>query len=385
MRNVIIIATALLLSSCSPGSMSSSGFTSDAKVADKTKTGEMLKMLPPAAQKVVVSVYNFEDQTGQHKPDDSSAQYSRAVTQGGLSILNKALLDAGSHGWFTVIERGGLQNLLQERQIIRSTRDQYRLPNGNKLPDLGPLLYAGLLLEGGIVSYESNILTGGIGARYLGIGGSTEYRQDIVTVYLRAISVQTGEVLLSVNTSKTIFSSGVSGGAYKYVAVDKLLEIESGFTVNEPPQFAVRQAIEMAVYSLIMEGAERSLWNFSSPAGQTLLKEYISKRDEGKPVETTAVVEPALIKEPGAAEAAANTLQTTPAREPVLSPTQPSSNSTINVPTGNLKRDNVSGTVKDPSVTNAAPSAEVEYMNNPKRDKLYCTSGGCYPFPPPTR
>jgi curli production assembly/transport component CsgG len=365
--------------------MSSSGFTSDAKVADKTKTGEMLKMLPPAAQKVVVSVYNFEDQTGQHKPDDSSAQYSRAVTQGGLSILNKALLDAGSHGWFTVIERGGLQNLLQERQIIRSTRDQYRLPNGNKLPDLGPLLYAGLLLEGGIVSYESNILTGGIGARYLGIGGSTEYRQDIVTVYLRAISVQTGEVLLSVNTSKTIFSSGVSGGAYKYVAVDKLLEIESGFTVNEPPQFAVRQAIEMAVYSLIMEGAERSLWNFSSPAGQTLLKEYISKRDEGKPVETTAVVEPALIKEPGAAEAAANTLQTTPAREPVLSPTQPSSNSTINVPTGNLKRDNVSGTVKDPSVTNAAPSAEVEYMNNPKRDKLYCTSGGCYPFPPPTR
>ncbi len=383
MRYILMISAALFLASCTSGGMSGSAFTSEAKVADKTKTFEMLKTMPVAAQKVVVSVYNFEDQTGQHKPDDNSPQYSRAVTQGGLAILNKALLDAGNHGWFTVIERGGLQNLLQERQIIRSTRDQYRLPDGRKLPDLGPLLYAGLLLEGGIVSYESNIMTGGIGARYLGIGGSTEYRQDIVTVYLRAISVQTGEVLVSVNTAKTIFSSGVSGGAYKYVAVDKLLEIESGFTVNEPPQFAVRQAIEMAVYSLIMEGAERNLWGFADAAtGQMRLLDYIEKRDGSRPVSSTAVVEPTSVRPATPAQ------ENPPARAPDLAPQQPNANPTLNVPTGNLERQSSNGTVVDPKVEEKTPATttpEVEYMNNPKRDKLYCTSGGCYPFPPPTR
>jgi curli production assembly/transport component CsgG len=382
MRYIILMLAAAMLSSCSSGSISNSVFTSDARVADKTKTGEMLHNLPAAAQKVVVSVYNFEDQTGQHKPDDASAQYSRAVTQGGLAILNKALLDAGRSGWFTVIERGGLQNLLQERQLVRATRDQYRLPNGQKLPDLGPLLYAGLLFEGGIVSYESNVLTGGVGARYLGIGGSTEYRQDIVTVYLRAVSVQTGEVLLAVNTSKTIYSSGLQGGTYKYVALDKLLEIESGFTVNEPPQFAVRQAIEMAVYSIIMEGADKGIWNFADTAnGKELLDQYIYLRDGTKPVVTTAI---APANNP-VVETVTQT-PTEPAREPVVIPVQPQTNSSINVPTGTLRKQAQNGTTQDPAMTSPSVNIESEqYINNPKRDKLYCTSGGCYPFPPPTR
>lgn len=384
MRKILIILAAALLTSCSSSNLSNSVFTSDARVADKTKTGEMLHSLPPAAQKVVVSVYNFEDQTGQHKPDDNSAQYSRAVTQGGLAILNKALLDAGKSNWFTVIERGGLQNLLQERQLVRATRDQYRLPNGQKLPDLGPLLYAGLLFEGGIVSYESNVMTGGVGARYLGIGGSTEYRQDIVTVYLRAVSVQTGEVLLGVNTSKTIYSAGLQGGTYKYVALDKLLEIESGFTVNEPPQFAVRQAIEMAVYSIIMEGVEKGLWDFADHnAGQELLSKYVYLRDGTKPVVTTA-------QAPQPVAAPVETISQTPlepAREPVIAPVQPQVNATIHVPTGDLQKRGP-GNASDPVLSGPAPSpdaANLEYMNNPKRDKLYCTSGGCYPFPPPTR
>lgn len=385
MRFFALVLTGVLLTSCAPSPTSNRMFTSDARVADKTKTGEMLHSLPPAAQKIVVSVYNFEDQTGQHKPDDNSAQYSRAVTQGGLAILNKALMDAGKNNWFTVIERGGLQNLLQERQLVRATRDQYRLPNGQKLPDLGPLLYAGLLFEGGIVSYESNVLTGGVGARYLGIGGSTEYRQDIVTVYLRAVSVQTGEVLLAVNTSKTIYSAGLQGGAYKFVAVDKLLEIESGFTVNEPPQFAVRQAIEMAVYSIIMEGTEKGLWGFADAAqGKQLLDQYIYMRDGKRPVVTTATA-PVYEQPAPAPVEPVSQAPIEPAREPVVTPVQPQTNTSINVPTGRLQKES-GATTRDPDIQRpAVQEYDTQYMNNPKRDKLYCTSGGCYPFPPPTR
>jgi curli production assembly/transport component CsgG len=258
------------------------------QIATRTESGKLLESLPPAKRKVVVSVYEFLDQTGQMKQNDTFAEYSRAVTQGGLAILSKALLDTSRHNWFTVIERGDLKNLLQERQIIKVTRNEYA-PNDTNLGGVKPLLYAGILIEGGIVAYESNIVTGGMGAKYLGIGADMQYRRDIVTIYLRAVSSQTGEVLLSVNTSKTIYSTSVTGSAFKYVSFDKLLEAETGFTFNEPPQFAVRQAIEMGVYSLIMEGAIDGLWDFADPAaGQAAINDYLMRKDGKLPASPPA-------------------------------------------------------------------------------------------------
>ncbi len=252
--------------------------SSEPVIEEQTNSSRLLRSLPKAAQKISVSVYSFDDQTGQHMPNDRIAEFSRAVTQGGLAILNKALIDAGERSWFTVVERGGLQNLLQERSLIRAMRDKYRRPDGSKLPGIAALKYAGVLLEGGIIAYESNTLTGGIGARYLGIGGSTEYRSDIVTVALRAVNVQTGEVFISVTASKTIFSTGVQGSVFRFVAVDKLLEAESGFTVNEPPQLAVRQAVEAAVYALIMEGVRENYWSFEDKTqGRAALIEYLER------------------------------------------------------------------------------------------------------------
>ena len=48
-----------------------------------------------------------------------------------------------------------------------------------------------MILEGGIIGYDSNIETGGRGARTLGIGGQTQYRRDVVIVSLRAVSTLT--------------------------------------------------------------------------------------------------------------------------------------------------------------------------------------------------
>ncbi len=238
-----------------------------------TTMNKSLRALPPAKARVAVAVYEYNDQTGQFKTGETFQTLSRAVTQGGSAILVKALQDAGNRQWFTVIERQQLNNLLKERQIIKEMRRTYLGEQGINPQALPPLLFAGVLLEGGIIGYDTNTLTGGAGARYLGIGGDVKYRQDTVTVYLRAVSTKTGEVLLNVTAHKTIASFGIHGDAFKFVAFDKLLETEAGITKNEPDQLAVQQAIEKAVYAMIMEGAELGLWAFADPHAQSLLLE----------------------------------------------------------------------------------------------------------------
>lgn len=255
----------------------------------RTSNTSELQSLPPPARPLDVAVFAFQDQTGQHRPNNNFAEYSFAVTQGGASILMNALKDAGRSQWFTVLERNRLADLFQERQIIRANRAEYMGANGQSLPALAPLRNAGIMLTGGIVGYDSNVLTGGAGANFLGIGGSTEYRRDNVSVFLRAVSVATGEVLVSVTTDKTIYSVSLQGTASKYVGWNKLLQLEAGVTTNEPRQLAVRQAIEKAVHTLVLDGAQRGYWQFADAAqGQRLIQEYLATRDGEVPVEVAA-------------------------------------------------------------------------------------------------
>lgn len=252
----------------------------EAFIPDKTQTQVLLGKLPAPTRPIAVAVYGFVDQTGQYKPSEVGQTLSRAVTQGGGSILVKALQDAGNRQWFTIVERESLRNLLNERQIIREMRERYLGEQGVNPQALPALLFAGVLLEGGIVGYDTNTVTGGAGAAFLGIGGRTEYRQDTVTVYLRAVSVRTGEVLTTVTASKTIASQSLGANAFRYVGFKELLQAEAGYTTNEPDQVALQQAIEKAVYSLVLEGVDLKLWEFADPnAGWPLLYEYKRERD----------------------------------------------------------------------------------------------------------
>jgi len=224
-------------------------------------SAHQLLNLPSPNNQAVVAVYTFPDLTGARKSKDNIASFSTAVTQGGLTILTEALRDAGRGTWFVVVERSGLDNLSRERQLIVNTRKTYNGEEGNTLK---PLLYAGMILEGGIVAYDSNIRTGGSGARALGVGAKNQYREDIVTVSLRAILVQTGEVLLNVTTSKTLLSTGIGSDLFRFYEMGtELIEIESGFTKNEAASYAVRSAIEAAVYGLVIAGLEKQLWDFN--------------------------------------------------------------------------------------------------------------------------
>ncbi|MBX2854819.1 MAG: hypothetical protein KTR21_07515, partial [Rhodobacteraceae bacterium] len=240
-----------------------------------TATNTELRKLPPPEQPIAVAVYGYGDQTGKYKEGEGFQTLSRAVTQGGTSILIKALQDAALGQWFTVIERERLNSLLQERKIISDMRKIYlneKTVNKDALP---PLLFAGIILEGGIIGYDSNTRTGGVGARYFGLGADVKYREDTVTVYLRGISTKTGEVLLSTVARKKILSYGIQGGLFRFVEFDRLLEAEAGLTRNEPDQLAVQQAIEKAVLAFIAEGAAKALWQFRDKAYQgRIIQEY---------------------------------------------------------------------------------------------------------------
>lgn len=213
---------------------------------------------------ITIAVYGFADKTGQMKSSDRLALFSKAVTQGAEVFLINTLQEYP--GWFRVVERVGLDNLIKERQLIRNQREVYE---GKDAKPLKPMTVAGVMIEGGIIGYDSNIRSGGNGARLLGIGASQQYRVDEVVISLRLVSVNSGEVLLTNAVSKTIYSTAQNVNMLKFVdAGTQSVEMENGLALNEPTTYAVRIAIEEAVHNMIMEGQRRGLWSFKKQEQQ---------------------------------------------------------------------------------------------------------------------
>ena len=232
-----------------------------------TPTKELLREIPELVGmptdgsgnpvKITVAVYDFPDKTGQRK----QVGLSTAVSQGADVWVIQALMAVNNGQWFTVVERANLDNLVKERQLIRSTRELY---DGSEATDaLQPMMFAGLILEGGIVGYDTNTTSGGAGMRYLGLGVGEEYRTDQVTVSLRLIGVQTGEILLTVSATKTIASTSNGADVFRFLDLGtRALEIESGNAANEPVNYAIRTAIEYAVLQMLYEGKDLGLWEW---------------------------------------------------------------------------------------------------------------------------
>jgi len=245
---------------CSGNAIHSPEAIDTARLTPRASTYQDLISLPEPKGKIVATVYNFRDQTGQYKPAPSSS-FSTSVTQGATSMLINAMLDSG---WFIPLEREGLQNILTERKIIRAAQKKPNTPTNND-SELPSLFAANILLEGGIVAYDSNIRSGGVGARYFGIGGAEKYRVDQVTVNLRAIDIRSGRILHSVMTTKTILSQEIQSSVFRFIEFKRLLEIETGITTNEPAQLCVFSAIESALMYLITDGIQKNSWALKNP------------------------------------------------------------------------------------------------------------------------
>ena len=225
----------------------------------------------PNGPPITVAVYGFKDLTGQRKPSNTLSLFSTAVTQGAEAYLIRTLTEVGNRQWFTVVERVGLDNLLKERQMIKQTREIYDGANAKMLP---PMTLAGVILEGGIIDYNSNTLTGGTGARYLGIGPYSQYTQDLVVISLRLVSVQTGEVLATVTVEKNLLSTADGITALRFFnQATRAFELDSSQTFNEPGNYALRSAIETGVKELIAKGERQGLWKYKEKPNELVQKE----------------------------------------------------------------------------------------------------------------
>jgi curli production assembly/transport component CsgG len=258
MSRLITLVLTALLSACSSFGTGPVTTLSRARFEPTTNISSDLSQLPLPKGRISVAVYGFRDQTGQYKQSPDSS-FSTAVSQGGAAMLVKALNDSR---WFTPVEREGLQDLLTERKLLRALEQSDDKPAAHPattapLPSLTP---ARLLIEGAVVGYDFNVSTGGFGIKYLGLGASDQFRKDQVTVNLRAVDTSNGRVLHSVSSTKTVYSQQVQPGVYKFVSYKKLLEVEAGYTYNEPVQMAVQEAIEAALLGVIVEGIYNRSW-----------------------------------------------------------------------------------------------------------------------------
>ena len=253
------------------------------KLAKNEMAKELDAVPPPAQGRLTVAVYSFADKTGQRKATPGVASFSTAVTQGGDALLIRALQDVGHGTWFDVVERGNIDALTKERLIITQMRQAYEGANAQKLM---PLQFAGMIIEGGIIGYDTGLESGGAGYNWLGIGPSTQYSKDVITISLRAVSVNTGKIVATVTVTKVVYSTADSIAIFKSIdpgsigsiisqvganntgsssAVAGIFQFESGITINEATTIALKAAVESAVVELIKEGERKGVWEFKYP------------------------------------------------------------------------------------------------------------------------
>ena len=285
MKRLSILLALLILTGCALSQKS--GFEYKPELAPNKMQKEFDAIPPPEGKRLSVAVYQFADKTGQRKPTAGIASLSMAVTQGAEVFLIKALQDVGHGQWFEVVERINIDALTKERMIIRQMREAYE---GKDAKPLMPMQFAGIIMEGGIIGYDSGSESGGAAHRFLGIGSQTQYSKDTVTISLRAISVNTGKVLAAVHVTKIVYSTADSFAVLKFLDNGtQAFEAEAGLTINEPGTLAVKATIESAVVELIKEGERKGIWDYKKPE---------SVQIPIAPVVPAVVLAPSVVEEP---------------------------------------------------------------------------------------
>jgi curli production assembly/transport component CsgG len=96
-----------------------------------------------------------------------------------------------------------------------------------------------------------------------------QYQEDVVTISIRAISTQTGEVLLTVNTQKTLLSYTAGVAIFKfYDNGTKNFESEIGLSQTEASIHCIKLATDLAVEQLIIQGEKKGMWQFKEKSNE---------------------------------------------------------------------------------------------------------------------
>ncbi len=215
-------------------------------------------VLPPApARPLTVGVYNCIDTTGQRRPTGQPQELSTAVPLDCTPYLIEAIRSL-QPGYITLVERQHVDDLLRERQLATLALNN-AISHGAPPQKLNTLRVAEVLLVGQVVAYDraTRQLTGGLAIG--GTGGSGTYVTDVVTFSLRAVAVQTGEVLGETSVTKSILSLRLGGHVVK-IFDTSVLDFELGGAGNEPVGLALHAAVHSALGRLIEEGIHGGWW-----------------------------------------------------------------------------------------------------------------------------
>ncbi len=226
--------------------------------------------LPPAPPRpLTVGVYSCIDTSGQRRPTKLTQELSTAVPMDCTPYLIDAVRSVPK-GYVYLVERQHVDELLRERQLATlalNTPPETTAP-GAGLEALPPpparrlitLRVAEILLIGQVVAYDraTRQVAGGVAVD--GYGGSGEYVTDLVTFSLRAVAVQTGEVLGQSTVSKSVTSLSIGGHISKIYSTSTL-EVELGGAGNEAVGLALGAAVRSALIALINQGLRDGWWS----------------------------------------------------------------------------------------------------------------------------
>jgi curli biogenesis system outer membrane secretion channel CsgG len=256
---------------------------------------EAIDLPPPPPRALTVGVYNCIDTTGQRRPTGLAQELSTAVPMDCTPYMVEAIRSLRP-GYVFLVERQHLDELLRERQLatlalnatnqaapsaaapVAATPAHGAAANGaqsaaeqsaSKPPLASPpsvqprrlntLRVAEVLLVGQVVAYDRSTrqVTGGLAIG--GIGGDGAMVTDLVTFSLRAVAVQTGEIIGDATATKSITSLKL-GGYIAKVFSTSTMEMELGGAGNEPVGLALRAAIHSALDQLVQNGIRDGWW-----------------------------------------------------------------------------------------------------------------------------
>ena len=240
-------------------------------------TPEAIDLPPPPPRPLTIGVYNCIDTTGQRRPTSQPQELSTAVPLDCTPYLVEAIRSLRP-GYVFLVERQHLDELLRERQLATLALNAagqlvaapavaagkavaHPIASPPVIPPrrLSMLRVAEVLLVGQVVAYDRSTreITGGLAIG--GIGGNGAVVTDLVTFSLRAIAVQTGEIIGETTATKSITSVKL-GGHTAQVFSTSIVEAELGGAGNEPVGLALCAAIHSALDQLVQNGIHDGWW-----------------------------------------------------------------------------------------------------------------------------
>ncbi|PWK62048.1 hypothetical protein C7455_10173 [Roseicyclus mahoneyensis] len=205
-----------------------------------------------------VAVAQFEDLTGARIEGGTST----AVAASGRFLTEYILMRANGNDAYRVLDRAGLNNLLNERrladqinafheaEVVAAAPEMLRDQLAGRVPpaiEMAPLRVSDYLIHGAVVGYDRRLIDNGTGMGIAGVRLRNRASRDQVSVMVQLIDVRSGEIIATGAAAQFIDSSSRGGDIFALVRTDRLLEVEQLNVVNDPATRALFLAIDIAL------------------------------------------------------------------------------------------------------------------------------------------